>query len=298
MTDLVETESLLTPFMLEGGQVRGRIVRLGDVADTVLSRYDYPKSVANVLGELLLAASLLSANLKQEGIFTIQIRGKGLVPLMVVDAVFGGAVRGYAEVSPEAAEQINSLQHVSPHALFGDEAYMAITLDPGAGMRRYQGIVGLEGNSIADALMNYFTQSEQLDVQVVLTVNDKAPWMGGAMMIERMPVADGNTEANEESWRYAQAILGTVKNEELLDPLLDASTLLYRLFHEDGVWVYAAHLLTVGCRCSRKRIFELLMSMSLNDRADMILDGKASVHCQFCNKSELFTPAELGLSVN
>jgi molecular chaperone Hsp33 len=88
-----------------------------------------------------------------------------------------------------------------------------------------------------------------------------------------------------------------VKAGELLDPLLDAQALLYRLFHEEGVRVFPAHELSVGCRCSRKRIEDLLMSMSANDRADMIVDGKADVHCQFCNKSELFTPQQLGLAV-
>lgn len=298
MTQLMPNENLLTPFMLEGSHVRGRIVRLGDVAGTILSRYDYPPAVVRLLGELLVMAAMLSANLKQEGIFTIQIRGKGLIPLIVVDAVYGGALRGYAEVSDDAAATIRALPEYSPRALVGDDAYLAITLDPGAGMQRYQGIVGLEGDSVAEALTNYFTQSEQLEVQLTFAVSDAAPYAASGMMVERMPIEGVVAEANDESWRYARAVLGTVTADELLDPLLDAQSLLYRLFHEEGVWVYAATELSVGCRCSRERIQRLLLGMDAADRADMVVEGKASVHCQFCNKSELFSPAQLGLNVS
>jgi molecular chaperone Hsp33 len=298
MTDFAPTESLLTPFMLEGGHVRGRIVYLADVANIILSRYEYPKPVVKLLGELIVVASMLSSNLKQNGVFTIQIRGNGLIPLIVVDAVYGGAIRGYAEVNEAAAEKISEMKSPTPRDIVGQDSYLAITLDAGEDMQRYQGIVALEGDSVADAFMQYFTRSEQLDVQLQLAVSESAPWSAGGMIVERMPTgSDEAAEANLEAWRYASALMGTVKSDELLDPLLDAQVMLYRLFHEEGVRVYPAHLLSVGCRCSRQRIYDLLMSMDMTDRADMILDGKASVHCQFCNKSELFTPEELGLGV-
>ena len=298
MTLLLPIENLLTPFMLEGGHVRGRVVRLGDVAHTILSRYEYPPPVVRLLGELLVVAAMLSANLKQEGIFTIQIRGKGLIPLVVVDAVYGGALRGYAEVSPEADATIRAMTDYSPSALVGEGAYLAITLDPGQAMQRYQGIVALEGDSVAAALSNYFVHSEQLDVEVKLAVSEAEPRIAAGMLVERMPEATGAaTEPNREAWRYAKAMLGTVKTEELLDPLLDAPALLFRLFHEEGARVFPAHALSVGCRCSRDRIEQLLLSMSASDRLDMIVDGKASVHCQFCNKAEIFSPTEIGLSV-
>jgi molecular chaperone Hsp33 len=288
--------NLLTPYMLENGHVRGRVVRLGDVAATILSRYDYPAPVRRMLGELLVVAGMLSSNLKHEGIFTIQVRGNGLVPLVVVDAVYGGAIRGYADVSPEAAVAIAALDDTSPRALVGEGAYLAITFDPGADMQRYQGIVELTGDSIAQALGHYFHLSEQLDVEVCLAVSDAAPWAAAGMLVERMPEATPEVaEENMDAWRYAKALLATVKREELLDPLLDAPALLYRLFHEGGVRVYETHTLSVGCRCSRERITNLLLSMPLVDRADMIVGGVASVHCQFCNKAEIFTPAELGL---
>ena len=289
-------ESLLTPFMLEGGHVRGRMVYLSDVADIILSRYDYPTPVVKLLGELIVVASMLSSNLKQNGVFTIQIRGNGLIPLIVVDAVYGGAIRGYAEVKDDAAKKISKMKNPTPRDLVGQDSYLAITLDAGEDMQRYQGIVALEGETVAEALMEYFTRSEQLDVQLQLAVSDQAPWSAAGIIVERMPTSgDETVEANLEAWRYASALMGTVKADELLDPLLDAQAMLFRLFHEEGVRVYPPHQLSVGCRCSRQRIYALLMSMDMNDRADMIDGGKASVHCQFCNKSELFTPEDLGL---
>lgn len=296
MTISLPLFDVLTPFMLEGGGVRGRMVRLGPVAETVLGRYDYPPHVAKMLGELLLAAAMLSGNLKQEGIFTIQIRGEGLVPLIVVDAVYGGALRGYAEVPPESVAAINALTDYSPHALVGKGAYLAITLDPGMNMERYQGIVSLEGDSIAAALTHYFTASAQLDVAIQLALSHEQNWRAAGIMIERMPETPKLDVA--EQWRYATAVTSTLTNEELLDPLLDAPELLYRLYHEEGVWVYDPQPLDIGCRCSRERILGILTGMSLTDRADMVVDGQISVHCQFCNKTELFTPQEIGLSVN
>ena len=299
MTTQAPIESLLTPFMLEGGHVRGRMVYLSDVADTILSRYEYPTPVVKLLGELIVVASMLSSNLKQNGVFTIQIRGNGLIPLIVVDAVYGGAIRGYAEVSDAAGTKIRKLKNPTPRELVGQDSYLAITLDAGEDMQRYQGIVALEGDTVAEALTEYFTRSEQLDVQLQLAVSEQAPWSAAGIIVERMPNGgDEAAEANLEAWRYASALMGTVKGDELLDPLLDAPALLFRLFHEEGVRVFPSHLLSVGCRCSRQRIQSLLMSMDITDRADMILDGTASVHCQFCNKSELFTPEDLGLPVS
>ncbi|MES2984975.1 MAG: Hsp33 family molecular chaperone HslO [Pseudomonadota bacterium] len=298
MTIPLTIDDLLTPFMLEGAQVRGRVVRLGHVAQTILARYDYPAPVARLLGELLVVAAMLSSNLKHEGIFTIQIRGEGPVPLVVVDAVYGGQIRGFADVPEASRAALAALPHYSPRAVVGEGAYLAITFDPGEQGQRYQGIVALEGDSVGEALTAYFTHSEQLDIWVKLTLSDGAPWVAGGVIIERMPDSSAASESHEEAWRYAKAVASTITDAELRDPLLDAPALLYRLFHEQGVWVYDAHPLSVGCRCSRARISDLLMSMSLADRADMVVDGVASVHCQFCNQSEIFTPAQLGLSVS
>ena len=207
-------------------------------------------------------------------------------------------MRGFAEVKPDA---VFDREHYSPAELIGREGYLAITLDPGEGMQRYQGVVALEGDTITDALTHYFTYSQQLDVLFRLAVTKRAgAWEAGGFMLERMPGEGGigaqPTEAQEEGWRTSVALASTLKQEELTDPLLEAETLLYQLFHEEGVRVWPPQALTTGCRCSRERILGLLLSMSLEDRADMVVDGEISVHCQFCNSTERFTPQEVGIA--
>ncbi|MFM9891004.1 MAG: Hsp33 family molecular chaperone HslO [Rickettsiales bacterium] len=291
MSDTLPLDNVLTPFMLENAEVRGRVVRLGSTLDTILGRYDYPTPVARALGELVVVAAILSSSLKTEGILTIQIRGKGAVPLLVVDATHGGALRGYADVAPEHRTALDAAENTSLSDLFGDGAYLAITFDPGAGMQRYQGVVALEGATIAEALLGYFRDSQQIEVILHLAVAHAKHWSAAGILLERMPQA----KAESDSWPYARAVAATVSDAELLDPLLDAPTLLYRLFHESGVWVYDAQGLTTHCRCSRERIEQMLLSMPTTDRADMVVDGAATVHCQFCNTEQRFTAEQLGL---
>lgn len=289
----------LTPFMLANHAARGRVVRLSNTVHTILSRHAYPPAVASMLGELLVVASMLSANLKHEGILTIQLRGKGAVRLMVADAARGGELRGYAELNPEYTEHLSD--HASPKTIMGEESYLAITLDPGPGAQRYQGIVALEGDNLTDALLAYFTRSQQIEVMIRLAVAKDAQgrWQAGGFMLERVAEGGGlavNATLGEDHWVTAQMLASTLKPAELLDPLLMADALLFRLFHEDGVWAYAPHLLQVGCRCSRERILDMLSTMPLDDRAHMVVDGKIAVHCQFCNRSEIFTPEEVGIA--
>lgn len=299
----IETD-LLQPFTLENAAVRGRLVRIGIVVDTILSRHAYPAPVSRLLGELLVVAAILSSNLKQEGIFTIQMRGNGFVPMLVVDAVYGGELRGYAQLADGAAETISALSgEPAPRALMGDDSYLAITLDPGKGMQRYQGVVALEGESISEALQAYFTHSQQLDVWFSLAC-DRLPgssaWSAAGLMVERVADAGGiqsETHASSmEIWRTVLALSGTVQAEELLDAGLSLQELLFRLYHDNDARITPAQPLSVGCRCSRARILEVLMSMAPKDRADMVVDGHASVTCQFCNSTERFSPAELGLT--
>ncbi len=293
----IQATDYLISFLRETEGARGRLVRLGPVADTILSRYEYPAPVAKLLGELLLVAAMLGATLKQEGIFTIQIKGDGMVPLVVVDAAHGGELRGFADVKPDA---VFGKETYTPAELIGKDGYLAITLDPGEGMQRYQGVVALEGETITDALVNYFTYSQQLEVLFQLAVEKRdGAWIAGGFMLERMPGEGGlnvqPTDEQEEGWRTSMALASTIKPGELIDPLLEAETLLYQLFHEDGVRVYPPVGLRTGCRCNRQRILDLLMSMPLEDRADMVDEGEISVHCQFCNKTERFTPQDVGL---
>lgn len=299
----IETD-LLQPFMLEDAAVRGRLVRLGVVVDTILSRHAYPDAVSTLLGELLVVAAMLSSNLKQEGIFTIQMRGNGPVNMLVVDAVYGGELRGYAQLTEDAAGLIAAMPAPSPRDLLGEESYLAITLDPGKGMNRYQGVVALEGTTISEALEAYFTHSQQLDVWFSLACgkpDGASVWSAAGLMVERVAdaggvKAEGEGRDSAEIWRTVLALSNTVSREELLDAGLPLQELLFRLFHENDPRITPAQAISVGCRCSRQRILEVLLSMDVNDRADMIVDGEVAVTCQFCNGTERFAPEELGLT--
>jgi molecular chaperone Hsp33 len=283
----------LTPFMLANGAARGRLTRASEAVNTILSRHHYPEPVAQLLGELLVAASMLASQLKRDGVLTLQMKGNGPVRMMVADAVYGGALRGYADL----AENATIPPHGSPQAFMGEKGCLAITLDPGDDMQRYQGVVALEGENLRDILAHYFTQSQQLEMLMQFAVlhvaagakSDQGKYVAAGYMLERLPCD------NDDDWRAALAISHTLTAEELLDDSLSAADLLYRLFHEDGAVCYDSQAVSVGCRCSRERIMNVLMSMELEDRVETLVDGQASVHCQFCNKTEYFSADELGL---
>ncbi|MBN67294.1 MAG: molecular chaperone Hsp33 [Rickettsiales bacterium] len=286
------THDAIQPFMVDGSQVRGRAVRLNDSIDKILGQYDYPPAVARCLGELLMLAALLSSNLKHEGIITLQAKGDGPVPLMVVDATFEGALRGYAQFDKD----VTLPEKPTLPEMLG-KGYLAITLDQGDASNRYQGIVELQGDTVADAISSYFAQSQQIDVALHLAVGqsqeggDDPHWIGGGIMVERLPAnAEGDVvdDISDNDWQHATVLLETVQAHELLDSSLALSELLYRLYHEDGVWVFEPHDLRQQCRCSRERIESVLMTMPKEDIDHMQVEGVIAVNCQFCNTSYEF----------
>jgi molecular chaperone Hsp33 len=297
------THDYVRPFMLARGAVRGRITRLQNTSSTIIGRHDYPDAVSHLLAQLLALAALLSSQLKGEGIVTIQLRGSGPVSLVVVDAVVGGELRGYADIDAEQRDKLAEFpQDVAPRALLGSEGYLAITLDTGSA-ERYQGVVALEGDSLAGALEAYFANSQQLEMRCQIAAEKQhGAWHAGALLIERLAFEggrDGGDEAaHEESWRYAQAMGQTLGREELLDVQTPLEDILFRLFHEEGVEIYDETSLCVGCRCSRERMLSVLQSMSKNDKTEMIINGYVAVHCQFCNQEQRFSANEIGVSEN
>lgn len=317
MNDSISS-NFLQPFLINDSHVRGRVVRLGEVMDTILSRHNYPEPVSQLLGETLMIAALLAANLKHEGIFTIQAKGDGPISMLVVDAVQGGELRGYAELKDESelgrARLEKECDDRKLSTLLG-EGYLAITLDPGAGGQRYQGIVELSGDTIRAAVEHYFANSQQLDVAIRLAVMrnirdgkglENAPWHGGAIMIERLPdesaleggdIAKAQMAQEKEEWNNAYILMDSVESSELLDVSLSPEQLLYRLYNESGVWVYDANTISVGCRCSRERISEMLSSLSDEDITDMTVDGRIEITCQFCVHTEVFAANNDGIIV-
>lgn len=276
----------LVPFLLNESPVRGRVVRLGASVDAIIRRHAYPDVVSRMLAEVLVLASMLASNLKQNGILTIQLQSKSAISLLVVDAAYGGALRGYAQFNEAALPK-----HIASLDAFFADGYLAITFDSGEGEGgRYQGIVPLEGASLTQALQSYFRQSQQLLAQFHIAVGThNGAWGAGGIYIEQMPEA-AQASGESEEWREAAILLATVKDDELLDAELPHTDLLHRLFHEKGVWAYEPQPLRDQCRCSEEKLRGVLSGMPASERADMVEDGQISATCQFCSQTYHFSP--------
>ena len=315
-----ERDDLVMPFEAEGLDVRGRIVRLGPVADAILSRHAYPPPVSRLLGEAIALTALLGASLKFEGRFILQTQSDGPVSLMVVDFDTPDSIRAWASFDAErlgAAEKAGA----GPADLIG-AGHLAMTIDRGHDTSRYQGIVPLEGASLADAADLYFRQSEQIPTLVRLAVaesmtpatNGEAPgraWRVGGILIQHLPKGErpaardlppGDApegmapapEAEPGSWTEARALTETVEAHELTDPMVEPERLLLRLFHERGVRVFKARALREACRCSRSSIVDMLRRFSAEERADMVEEsGEIVVTCRFCSTRYPIRPEDI-----
>jgi len=298
-------DNLVLPFQIDPHGLRGRVVRLGDALDAILTRHDYPEQVAQLLGEAIVLAAGLAATLKYDGVFTLQTKGDGPVSMMVADVTTEGAMRGYAQV--DRGKLTKSLARPGPAVEAGPvprllgAGYLAFTVDQGADTERYQGIVELNGATLSDCIHHYFRQSEQFQAAINLAVGQvEAPhggrtWRGGALMIQRLPDARGaDSEDAEEGWRNSMVMMASSTRRELLDRSLAPETLLLRLFHESGVRVYSERHLIDQCRCSRGRVIGMLRGLPRDDLEPLKIDGRFVVTCEFCNRQYPIDEAELG----
>jgi molecular chaperone Hsp33 len=274
-------------FTIPGRNARGRIVRLGPLLDHILSAHDYPAPIARTLSEALVLAALLGSLLKEEeGQLTIQAQTQsGIVDLLVCDYK-AGELRGYVRFDPARLSELPS--HRDLGTLFG-KGYLAITFDHPAADERYQGIVPLEGASLAEAAQNYFTQSEQLPSVVRLAVNDTGHVAGG-ILVQHLPEGEEgreriHTRLDHPEWEHVRILAETIKGNELTDPQLPLESALWRLFHEEEVRVLQAVPLAKGCRCNFDYIRGVIGRFGADERADMVdEDGFISVDCEFCSR--------------
>ena len=294
-------DNLVLPFQIDAQGLRGRLVRLGGTLNAILTRHDYPEPVAQLLGEALVLAAALAATLKYDGVFTLQTKGDGPVTMMVADVTTAGAMRGYAQVDraklAAALARPGAADHPVPRLL--GAGYLAFTVDQGADTERYQGIVELTGATLSDCMHHYFRQSEQFQAAINLAVGPvetpQGPtWRGGAVMIQRLPDAQGaDPDDNEEGWRNAMAMMASSTRRELLDANLAPAALLFRLFHESGVRVYREKPVVDQCRCSRDRVVGMLRGLPRGDLDDLKVEGRFVVTCEFCNRSYPIAEDEL-----
>ncbi|HLY57285.1 MAG TPA: Hsp33 family molecular chaperone HslO [Stellaceae bacterium] len=300
MPDLSEaepTDDLVRPFQLTAPSLRGRLARLGPALDRIIARHAYPEAVAAMLGQAVALAALLAGALKYEGVFTLQTRSDGPIRLLVADVTSEGAVRGYAQYDDGAVAAATGSGAPVPRLL--GAGHLAFTVDQGEHAERYQGIVALEGATLAECAHHYFRQSEQIEAGLtVAAAKRESGWRAGGIMLQRIPAEGGvaesrAAEAEDDGWRLVLGKLGTCSEAELTNPSLGADGLLYRLFHEEAVRVFPAHPLVDRCRCSRARIESVLRSLPEDDLAHVAADGQAEVTCEFCSTVYRFTEAEL-----
>lgn len=272
----------LLRFLLEQTHVRGALVRLDDTWQTILSRAEYPAAVADLLGQCCAASALFTAVLKIDGRLSIQLRGDSALHRVFAECRTDGILRGIAHF-----DDLRLPARLSPQD-FGPKAVLAITIeDHGAKLRepqRYQGMVGLQADSLPAAFEDYFRQSEQLPTRLHLFVQGER---AAGLLIQQLPEAI----ASAEDWRRAQALFDTLEAGELFG--LDPEEVLYRLFHEESVRILESRSLAFGCSCSRERVESTLVSLGQDEIEQTIAEtGGISVHCDFCGQGYHFSAAE------
>ena len=281
-------DDLVAPFAIESQPVRGRITRLGPAVDEILTRHDYPEPVANLLGEACALAALVGSSLKFEGRLIIQAQGSGPVAYVVADYDSNGSLRGYCRFDADRVAEV-SAGFVRPGArtLLGDGVFI-MTVDPGPDMERYQGVTPIEGETLALCAETYFAQSEQVPTRVRLAVGqvmtaEGAAWRAGGLMLQNVAEDDARG-STDDAWTTAQAFFETVGEDELIDPNLPAETLLWRLFHEEGVRLFQPKALSGFCRCSEERVIGMLRAFPPEERAEMAINGRIEVTCEYCSR--------------
>jgi molecular chaperone Hsp33 len=318
-SELVKEDAVL-PFEVAALDQRGRVVRLGPALDDILGAHDYPAPVATLLGEAVVLTILLGTSLKFDGRFILQTQTDGPVRMLVVDFTTPGKVRACARFDADRVAATMDAGKPSAAELLG-RGHLAMTIDQGPDMSRYQGLVALDGCDLEDAAHEYFFRSEQIPTRVRLAVAEELTaaaggprhhWRAGGIMLQFLPQAPERMQQadlhpgdappgaaphvveEDEAWVEGRSLIETVSDIELIDPTISSEQLLYRLFHERGVRVFNTHAVHARCTCSRENVAQMLQSFSQDDRDHMVQDGKIAVTCEFCSSQYEFAPDEVG----
>ncbi len=259
-------------FVFEHSDVRGELIHLDAAWQAVLERREYPPAVRDLLGQAIVAATLLSATLKFDGSLHLQLQGDGPVNLLLVEITAQRMLRGLAHWEGEV-----------PAGMLLDQvgnARLTLTIDPGAGGERYQGLVAVEKDNLAAALEDYFHQSEQLATRLWLAASEERAC---GMLLQRLPGED----VDDEDWQHDVCLGETISAEELLQ--LSTRELLRRLYHEQDVRLFEAEPVSFRCSCSRERIETMLRGLGYSEVQDILEEqGSVSVNCEFCAQGYVF----------
>lgn len=280
----------LLGFTIPARHARGRVVRLGPVLDAVLAAHDYPTAIRHLLADALVLAALIGSLLKDEDSqMTLQIQAEGdIVDLLVCD-YRQGSLRGYVR---HDAERLAALEGFPSLSTLCGRGHLVITFDLASTGQRYQGIVPLEGETLAQVCENYFAQSEQVPTAIRTAMRwDGKRCVAGGMLVQHLPEGELGRERlhvrmDHPEWEHVATMATSVRGDELVDPALSLETVVWRLFHEEAeVRVEQLAELERGCRCSVNHFADVLGRFSESERADMRgPDGLIAVDCAFCSR--------------
>lgn len=274
----------LQRLLLEQANVRCVVAHLDSVYAEVLERGRYPDALARLLGESLTVAALCSSGVKFEGRVSLQLRASGAVKLLMADCTDDGGLRGLARFDPDALLAARGFAEITHGGV------LTMTVEPSGNGQMWQGIVPLEGNSMAEAIAGYFDQSEQLPTRVMLAVDESR---AAGMLVQRLPGAADD----DDGWNRVCRLLETVGDKELLET--DSETLLHRLFHEETRRLFPVRALEFHCPCSRERVVRVLRGLGAEELDSIVeAEGEVNVGCEFCNQQYSFDALDVRRILN
>ena len=281
---MTSTHDILLRFLLPAAGVRGVAVRLDATWQTMVARAAYPPAVAELLGEAAAAAALFTAHAKVDGRLSVQLRGHGALRTLFAECTAAGTLRGIAQLAEDAAPPSRELRAL------GRDAVLAITIEnPSRGGRepmRYQGLVGLDADSLGEAFEGYFRQSEQLPTRLLLACDGTR---AAGLMLQKLPGDAGD----QDGWSRACALFDTLGREDLL--ALASTEVVHRLFHEESPQLLGEKPLAFACSCSRERVAAMLVSLGTEEAHAAVAagDGAARIRCEFCGQEYCFNGDEI-----
>lgn len=273
----MSAQDQLHRYLFENAAVRGELVNVSDTWRETVKNHDYPASVKTLLGEMLVATSLLTATLKFDGEITVQLQGDGPLSLAVINGNNNQELRGVARIKGDIPDDSTLKSMVG-------NGYLVITISPEKG-ERYQGVVGLEGETLAECLEDYFMRSEQLPTRLFIRTSDKG---AAGILLQVMPAQD----TEKEVFDHLATLTETIKTEELID--LPANEALWRLYHQEEVTLYDPQPVIYKCTCSRERCGEVLTTLPQEEVDEIIAeDGKIDMHCDYCGSNYVFDAVDI-----
>ncbi|RJG51624.1 Hsp33 family molecular chaperone HslO [Motilimonas pumila] len=273
---------LLHRFLFEEYEVRGELVQLQQTYADILRNHQYPPAIEQLMGELLVATSLLTATIKFDGHINVQLQGDGDVTMATINGDNKQALRGVARYKQAPADDATLQQMIG-------KGFLLITITPNEG-ERYQGVVELTGDTLAQCLENYFEQSEQLGTKLILKTGlENGQKQAAGLLLQKLPAA---SESHEQDFIHVTTLAETVKAEELFS--LDAESLLYRLYHQEKVRLFEPQNVTFVCGCSRSKCESALISVAKEELLDIIKEkGEIAMDCEYCQSSYHFDAVDV-----